>query len=307
MPTKKVPSAGTLTVLIHTKNAAATLKQALESALFADQIIVVDMHSADETISIAQEYTSHIFTVDDVGYVEPARNFGLSQVKTEWVLILDADEEVSDGLSQKIKELLSREKVADGYYLPRQNVIFGKPLAHTGWWPDWQLRLFKVGRVSWSPEIHSVPETKGEIKKVPAEPEYALIHHNYQTVRQFVDRLNRYTDIEASKKDDQAVLSEISYFRLFSQEFLRRLFAQNGLDDGRHGVALSLLQSMYPVIVALKQWQTVGFPEQDIATATIRDLVRFRQELAYWLADWQVNHTSGAAKIYWQIRRKFRF
>lgn len=302
MPAKK-----TLTVLIHTKNAAATLKQALESVLFADQIIIVDMHSSDETVEIAKEYTSHIFAVEDVGYVEPARNFGLSKVKTKWVLILDADEEVSPDLSQKITELLSRDTAADGYYIARQNIIFGKALAHTGWWPDWQLRLFKVGHVKWSTEIHSVPETKGEIKKLPAEPEYALIHHNYQSVHQFIDRLNRYTDIESTRIDHQATLSEISDFRLFSQEFLRRLFAQGGLEDGRHGVALSLLQSMYPVIVALKQWQHAGFPEQDLMAATLRDLVRFRQELAYWIADWHVAHTSGLTQLGWQLRRKFRF
>lgn len=302
-------SSRSLTVLIHTKNAAATLRRTLDSVLFANQIVVVDMHSTDETVEIAREYTSHIFTFDDVGYVEPARNFGLDQVKTEWVLIVDADEEVTPELSTYIQTLLAKEKIADGYYLPRQNVIFGKAFEHTGWWPDFQLRLFKVGQVTWSDQIHSVPKTKGEIKQLPADPSYALIHHNYQTVEQFVDRLNRYTSIEAAKnKDDQATtLSDGSYFRLFSQEFLRRLFAQQGLADGRHGVALSLLQSWYPVLIALKQWQQLDFPQEDSSRATVQDIQRFRQELAYWIADWHVQHAAGLSKWWWQLRRKFRF
>lgn len=309
-----------LSVVINTKNAADTLARTLESVTFADELIVVDMDSSDETIAIAKKFTQKIFSFEDVGYVEPARNFALSKVSGDWVLIVDADEVVTSELAGTIHDIITQnfrhgeladvDTQADCWYLPRCNVIFDKELEHTGWWPDYQLRLFKTTHVQWSDQIHSVPKTSGTVTRLPAERRFALIHYNYQTVAQFIDRLNRYTDIEAKRRDVQNDTQPHHFsspISTFSQEFLRRLFAQKGLEDGRHGVGLSLLQSMYLVVTELKQWQHLGFPQQESAQESIQALTSFKRDLAYWIADWQVQHTSGLTQLWWRWRRKARF
>lgn len=304
-----------LSVVINTKNAENTLENTLKSVKFADEIIIVDMKSEDKTVEIAEKYTDKIFAHKDVGYVEPARNYAIKKATGDWILIVDADEEVPQELRKVIQGILkteaSKEETADCYYIPRKNLIFNKAIEQTGWWPDYVLRLFKKGYVSWSDEIHSVPITKGEVKELPAVTEIALIHHNYQHVNQYVDRLNKYTTIQseelATELEKEQVEVDGSYIaKKFYSEFLSRFFAQRGVNDGTHGLALSLLQGLSEATVAIKSWEKAGFSESNRAQEeeTIAELSQFNKELAYWIANWHVDNTSGIKQIVWKIRRK---
>lgn len=310
-----------LSVVINTKNSAETLVKALESVSFADEIIVVDMASTDDTLTIAKKYTKHVFDHPDVGFVEPARNFALSKATQDWILILDSDEEVTPALQEVIQQISQPEQTpksrvtvkdiqpADCYYLPRKNIIFGQ-WVKTGWWPDYILRLFRAGHVEWSDEIHSIPVTTGQVAELPADPAAAIIHHNYQTIDQFLDRLNRYTSIEA---DQSAAVkpSSADIWSAFSREFIRRAFADRGLADGQHGMTLALFQSLYQVAVLTKQWQQAEFGLSNLSKTqeqeqVIQQLTQFQAELRYWIADWQVEHSSGLAQLYWKLRRKLK-
>jgi hypothetical protein len=311
------PKAQTLSVVINTKNVAETLTAALESVKeVADQIVVVDMHSTDDTLKIAKKYTKDIFTFEkDVNYVEPARNFAINKARGEWILILDADEEASEQLVSMIKEVLSRD-VEDGvgaFFIPRKNLIFGKWLEHTGWWPDYQLRLFKQGTVVWSDEIHSVPEIKGKVEYLPAEEDLAIVHHNYPSVESYLARLNRYTTVTATgltqaSGGDHPALTQHQVWQTFTEEFLRRYFAQEGWKDGVRGMSLSLLQGMYEVSTQLKVWEQAGHPINELGESekALSDLQAFRGELAYWIADTKMKESSGLTKLVWQVRRKLR-
>ncbi len=303
-----------LSVVINTKNVAKTLENALKSVEFADEVVVVDMMSSDQTVKIARKYTSRVFQHKDVGYVEPARNFAIKKAKGDWILVLDADEEVGPDLAELITKIVNDEVgdvlKADCYYLPRRNIIFGRWIKHTGWWPDYVLRLFKAGQVEWSDQIHSIPITSGIVKELPAKSELALIHHNYQSVEQFIDRLNHYSSIQAQEQAGESVLElELAskFFNSFSQEFMARLFARQGIADGAHGMALSLLQATSEAVVQMKAWQQAGFK----ATLTdrpsvLRSLKQFQRDLNYWIADWQVNSNSGWRRDFWMVRRKFK-
>jgi len=308
-----------LSVVIHTKNAAATLKKALLSIKFADQVVVIDMESSDETLTIAEAELATIFSHPDLGYADPARNFGLQQASHDWILVLDADEEVSLGLQTFIQKVVTgsvtAEEIADAYYLPRQNIIFGQPLRHTGWWPDYQLRLFKKGVVQWQAGVHRLPDADGKTYHVPAEEDLALIHHNYQTVEQFLDRLNRYTSIKAkevvfesgSSAITPSSLSASQATQAFGDEFLSRFFAQRGDLDGTHGLSLSFLQAMYELVVQLKVWQASGFPPTQEPTASVAAVAKFQQQLSYWVADWHVQHGPAWQRWWWQLRRKYQW
>lgn len=303
----------TLSVVINTKNASKTLEAALKSVSFAHEIVVVDMDSQDDTIAIARRYTKLVFEHPDVGYVEPARNFAISHATGDWILILDADEEVPTTLREVIQQLVgiaprsrltSQLTAADCYYIARKNLLFNHWM-QTGWWPDYVLRLFRKGHVEWSDEIHSIPVTSGKVAELPAQEQLALVHHNYQTLEQYLDRLNRYTTIEAQNHPQDLTPTPSDLIKSFKDEFLRRLFVDEGLGDGTHGAAMSLLQPTYQVVVQLKQWQAHNFkisPQSE--RETLQALRSWQRDTNYWVADWQVKHSRGLVRVWWQVRRK---
>lgn len=296
-----------LSVVINTKNTASTLERTLESVKFADEIVIVDMHSTDTTVEIARKHSDKVFEFDDVGYVEPARNFAIGKATGDWILIVDADEEIPAKLQKLIESIVesdNQESMPDCFYLPRKNLIFDHWIQKTGWWPDYVLRFFRKDCVEWSDELHAVPVTKGRVKELPSQEDLAIIHHNYQTVEQFVSRLNRYTTIQAKERQEDKIDTQ-KLIQQFGNELFRRLFAQKGINEGIHGVSLSFLQAFSEMTRALKVWQNQGFsPSAGDQTKTIASLVQFRRELSYWVADWHVNHSRGIANLYWRARRK---
>lgn len=298
-----------VSVLIHTKNSALTLPAALKSVAFADEVVVVDMQSSDDSAGIAKKAGAKVFEHKDVGFVEPARNFGLSKTTKDWVLILDADEEVSSGLAQEVQRIVTaKESPADIYYVPRKNLVFGGWVKHTGWWPDYQIRLFRHGKVQWSDELHSQPELKGTSLKLAPEPDLAIIHHNYPTVESFFERLNRYTSIRAEQLAETGPpppLTAASVLGGFRREMVSRLFAQQGLADGGRGASLSLLQATYELTVQLKRWQLAEFPDSPENWAELdRELRAWQRDLKYWRADWHRRQTTGLAGLWWRFRRR---
>lgn len=302
-------SKSTLSFVINTKNSEKTIIRTLQSVRqIADEIIIVDMQSSDKTVELARKYTDRIFSHKDVGYVEPARNFAVAKAKSDWIMIIDDDEELSTGLRNFLidlkEEKIEEQLKADCYFIPRKNIIFDKKMEKTGWWPDFQLRLFRSGRVEWLEQIHSIPLTTGKTIELPASDKYQLIHHNYQTVEQFVERLNRYTSIEAKedKKVDVGLVLN-SYF----DQILTRMFAGMGIDEGLHGISLSILQANYQLLTLLKIWQGQGFKQsKNDQEMTIDAINKFKSDINYWVADYRTENSSGLAKFYWQIRRKFR-
>ncbi len=300
-----------ISVVINTKNAEKTLKQALESVQnIADEIIVVDMKSTDKTLDIAKKYTSQIFSHRDIGYVEPARNFAIAKAQYEWILILDADEELSGKLAIMIQDItsknISENLQGDCYFIPRKNIIFQKWIQHTGWWPDYQLRLFKKGHVQWEDKIHSVPTVKGSIIHLPPEEKYSIVHHNYQTISQFLKRMNRYTDIQSSENTTTQKIQENDVIEKYSSEFLHRYFAKQGWKDGMHGIALSFLQAMSETVVLLKQWERENFRKQKSSLQCIKALEEYKKDLTYWINTYYIQNATGIQKLYYILKRKIQ-
>lgn len=297
-----------LSVIIHVADAEKTLERTLRSVQFADEIVVIDMHSADGSLAIAKRFTKAIYRFPKkVTYVEPARNFGIAKAKNPWVLLVDADEEVSPDLQKAVKEAL-QDPIADVYFLPRKNLVFGQWIQRTGWWPDFIPRLFQKGALSWPEELHAVPEITGSQYFFPAEEQYALVHHNYEDVGQFLERLNHYTSIQASERAKALPVGQFSpatLLEVFANEFASRALAKNGIQDGLHGTSLALLQGMYEATVYLKQWGHAGYPPQETKNfgKTLNTVMKIWR---YWWADYQVRHTTGLGQLYWRVRRKWQ-
>jgi glycosyltransferase involved in cell wall biosynthesis len=289
-----------LSVIIHTKNEEKYIKGCIDSIKnLADEILVVDMLSDDKTVNIAKKASKKVKVLEykkEHGFADPARNWAIEQTQGDWILILDADERVESELGKEIPQLMESEN--DVFYLPRQNMIWGEWIKHTGWWPDYQPRLFRKGHLTWPGKVHAQPEVKGQVEHLPAQQKYALLHYNYDSVEDFIERLNRYTTLAAKKKE---VGKEIGVLETFFDEFLRRLFAQEGYKDGYRGQALSLLQGSYELATLLKS-QHKGSIKSETADA----LRKFQKDLNYWLADLEVKNSQGLVKVYWQVRRKLK-
>lgn len=252
-----------LSVVITTWNESANLPRVVKSVSgLADEIVVVDTESTDDTVKVAKKLGCRVFSHKNTGIVEPVRNYSISCAKGDWILLLDADEEVSADLASEIKKSIITDS-ADYYRLPRQNLIFGKAITSSHWWPDYVYRLFKKGFVAWSDSIHSLPMTRGRGGDYPAEPKFAIIHHHYQNISQYLTRLDRYTDHQLILLQQQKV--KFSWTQLVSQpsqEFIRQFFARRGYRDGIHGLVLAGLQAVSELVLYSKLWQVSGFSSQ---------------------------------------------
>jgi len=274
-----------ISVIINTLNEEKSIVRVIESVKWADEIIICDMYSEDDTIKITKKLGAKVVFHKREEYVEPARNFAVAKASNEWVLILDPDEEIPKTLSDRLMQIASRMKEIDYVRIPRKNIIFGKWMKASMWWPDYNIRFFKKGSVEWIEEIHRPPKTKGAGLDLPADEKLAIIHHNYQTVSQFITRMNRYTTVEANqlvKQDYQFKWQDLIEKPL--SEFLSRFFASKGYTDGLHGLSLSLLQALSFLLVYLKLWEENRFKEQDI------DLLKVENEkekagysINYWI------------------------
>lgn len=294
-----------ISVVINTLNEEANLPRAIASVKsFADEIVVVDMESADKTAEVAKSLGAKVFTHKKTGYVEPARNFAISKTGNPWVFVLDADEEVPQGLALQIQKILKNPK-ADYYRIPRKNIIFGHWMKHSRWWPDYNIRFFKKGMVSWNEIIHAVPMTQGAGGEVEAKEVYGIVHHNYDSVEQYIERMNRYTSQHAILKIKEGY--KFSWKDIVikpSNEFLSRYFFGEGYKDGLHGLALSLLQAFSELTVYLKIWQSEKFIEQNPTISEISSLINEEEkELHYWQADAMVKGGGGWLH---KIRRKLK-
>lgn len=297
-----------LSVVINTRNEEKNLPGALSSAKnISDEIILVDSESSDKTVEIAKKFGCRIFTHKYTGIVEPVRNFALSKAKGDWIFILDADEEITASLAAQIKKVIKENK-ADYYRIPRQNIIFNKAITSSHWWPDYVYRLFKKGSVSWDDKIHSLPFTRGVGADFPAKPEFALIHHNYTSVSQFIDRLNVYTDFQAREIIASGYNFAWSDLLLYPmREFNSQYFARRGYRDGIHGLSLSLLQAFSSLTVYLKIWQERGFTGQNLDLVKVKSIAKTQfKETRWWYFTSLSENTNILTGFYWKIIRKFK-
>ncbi len=290
-----------LSVVINTKNSELTLARTLRSVRgIADEVVIMDMHSKDNTVEIAKRFGCRIFYHKDVGYVEPARNAALAKARGNWIFLLDADEEAPARFKELLKSL--PETSADAFFVPRSNIIFGRAV-HSGWWPDFQLRLFKKGHVLWSDELHAVPSVTGTTEYLPVNQDYAIIHHNYDSIDSFIDRGQRYAGIEAQRMSKKKL--PITPQESFFSELILRYYGWQGGKDKTHGVFLSYLQGTQKLMEQAKLWELSQFRE--VAQKPLSHyLAKALRDARYWEAHWQVEKSYGLAKIFWKIRRKLR-
>jgi glycosyltransferase involved in cell wall biosynthesis len=292
-----------LSVVITTWNEELNLPRVVSSVKkIAGEIIVVDTESTDKTVEIAKKLGCIVYTHKNTGIVEPVRNFSIAKAKGDWVLLLDADEEVNPELADIIVKTISSDK-ADYYRLPRKNIIFNHWTKNSHWWPDYVYRLFKKGYISWGDEIHSIPVTRGRGADFPIDESRAITHHHYQTISQYILRIDRYTEHQLNLLvRDKTQFTWQQLIIKPSQEFIRQFFAREGFRDGVHGLALAGLQAVSELVLYLKLWQLTDFKQEFIPIREFnkQTLLQFK-DFRWWL----YQHQGITGKILRKIKMWF--
>lgn len=298
-----------LSVVISAYNEEKKISECLESVKWADEIIVVNNSSTDKTEEIAKKYTSKIYNRPNNLMLNVNKNFGFSKASNEWILCLDADERVMPELKDEIKKrLLVEDKEISGFWIPRKNIIFGKWIKHTGWYPDLQLRLFKKGKGKFLQEhVHEMIKVDGQTEDLIEH----LLHYNHESIAQFLNKhFNIYSGSEVeslTRKDYQ--FNYLDAVRFPIQEFLSRFFAREGYKDGFHGLMLSILMAFYHFIIFAKIWEKQGFKEienKNILEDTKKEFKNSYKELLFWFYNEEVKKTKSLfKKSLLKVKNKF--
>ena len=253
-----------LSVCILAKNEEKYIGKTLESVkAIADEIVVViDDQTTDKTPEIVKKFTDKVFTAKHKDNFHKNKQFALEKATNQWTLWMDADEEITPELRQEISKTLEENTTFDGFKIPRKNIIFGKWIEHSGWYPDHQVRLFRRTQTHFpAKSIHEHPEVKGEVGELKEH----IIHYNYDSISQFLTKLDLYTKNDAIKLNQKInkVTPEM-YLLMPIDEFIKRYLVWKGYKDGVHGLALSILQAFYTFVVVLKVWEMHKFEPQKI-------------------------------------------
>lgn len=289
-----------LSVVISAYNAESKIEETL-SALrgLADEIIFINNSSTDKTREIAARFTDKIFDRPNNPMLNINKNFGFSQASFEWILNLDHDEVVTSEMKNEIQTLLKSDPKENGFYIPRKNIIFGKWIAHTGWYPDYQMRLFRKGKGKFEEKhVHELIEIKGDVGHL-TNP---MIHYNYENITQFLLKMtNIYTPSEAENLMKSGYKAKaVDVVRMPFQEFLSRFFARQGYKDGIHGLAISLLMAFYHLVVFMRVWENQKYTEfSENSLELLRtEAKRGGREFRHWVVTSQNREEKSIVKKY---------
>ncbi|MDP3722430.1 MAG: glycosyltransferase family 2 protein [Candidatus Omnitrophota bacterium] len=242
-----------LSVVILTKNEADRIRACIDSVRWAEEILVVDDESMDDTVRIAESLGARVLRrkMDIEGR---HRNWAHAQAAHEWVLSLDADERVTPELAEEIRRLFSDGPPPfDTYAIPRRNYIGNRWIRHGGWYPSAQLKLLKKSVFRWE-------ETTVHPRAVSNRPcgtlRHDLLHYSYQGLADFVEKLNRQTTLEARKwvRDGHRMTLGKALWRTVDR-FVRGFVGKQGYRDGRWGLIVSVMAALYQWLSYAKYWE----------------------------------------------------
>lgn len=221
-----------LSVILITKNEAANIRACLESVAWADEIIVVDSASTDDTARMAKEMGAQVHVLPDWPGFGPQKNRALNYASKDWVFSIDADERVTPELRAEIEQAMHTGK-AEGYYCPRLSQFCGQFIHHSGWYPDYVLRLFKRGNGRFSDSlVHESVLLTGSTAKLKAP----LLHYSYLTAADVERKVEHYSRAAAQQMFQSGKRSSWAGAVLSSGwAFVRTYVIRLGVLDGNAG------------------------------------------------------------------------
>lgn len=229
-----------LSVVIITRNEAYNLPRCLEAVRWADEIVLVDSHSTDRTREIAREFDVRIIEIDWAGF-GPAKRIGVQQATGDWILSVDADEEVSEKLAAQIREIAAKDETFHGYFVRRRTSFLGRWIYHCGWYPDPVMRLFlkEYGQFN-EAVVHERVELRGIAGHLTGE----LLHYSFPTLEHYLIKSDRYTTLGA--QEAFAAGKRARWYDLVFKpplSFFKHYVSKRGFMDGMEGFQVSVLSA----------------------------------------------------------------
>lgn len=242
-----------ISATVITLNEEHNIADALKSLAWADEIIVVDSESTDHTVEIARQFTERIFVRPWPGYAQQ-KNFAAEQAANNWIFNLDADERISSELEREIEALKSHAASdAVAFEMPRLTWYLGRWIKHSGWYPDYKLRLYDKTKGRWVGDyVHESVSVYGRVERLAGD----LLHYTVRNSSDHHQRLDRYTTLAAKEQFSNGKRASISSL-LFSPagSFLRSYILKRGFLDGIPGLAISCFAAHYVFLKNLKLWE----------------------------------------------------
>jgi len=247
----------TISVAIVAMDEEANIGRTLASVRWADEIVLVDSGSKDRTCEIAREHGTRVVVEPWRGYVAQ-KQYAVDLCTKDWVLLLDADEEISPALGEDIRAAIADPNAVSGYWLPRKNLFLGRWMRHGGFYPDPKLRLFRRGQgFVTGHDPHDRCELKPDAPQTTRKFKNAMVHHTYPNLSLYIGHMNRYSLLGAQ-------LAVAEGHRSFSfadivvrplATFVYNYFFRLGFLDGREGLLLHLYHAVYVSWKYAKAWE----------------------------------------------------
>jgi glycosyltransferase involved in cell wall biosynthesis len=229
-----------ISVTVRTFNEEKNLHECLESVFWADEIVVVDSLSTDNTAAIARKFTDRVILQKWLGHVGQSQ-FATDQTKNLWVLHMDADERVSPALRDEILALDLENSPYDAYEMPRRHFFMRRWIDHSAWYPDFKIRLFRKDRCIWGGYApHDVVKVKGLKTKLKND----ILHYIYRDIAHFAATKNTYSTLTAEDHFRNGKRARITDFFLRPlYAFLYRYLLRLGIADGIAGFTISVMEA----------------------------------------------------------------
>ena len=242
-----------LCVVIITLNEETNLARTLASVAWADEIVVVDSGSTDRTREVAESFRAK-FVVEDWKGFAAQKNSALGKVSGEWILSLDADEEVEPALGDEIRAVVGTNPSVAGFWIPRKNFFLGRWIRHGGFYPDPKLRLFRRGAGVFQDRlVHEDVQLDGAAARL----RHHLLHHAYPMLENYIEHMNRYSSLGAQMAgaNHPRGFSFIDIVVRPKLTFFYNYFLRLGFLDGREGLLLHLYHADYVSWKYAKAWE----------------------------------------------------
>jgi len=242
-----------LSLIVITRNEEANIEACLKSADFVSEMIVVDALSEDRTVEVASRLGARVVSQSWMGYAY-AKSLALDLAAGPWVLSLDADERVSKALKEEILKVLERPKPGvAGYFIPRRSLFMGRQMKASGFWPDYQLRLFlKIKARFEDVPVHESAAIEGKAERLFSPIE----HFAYASLDQYFEKMLRYARLSSGmivKKKKKVGAGSVFLHGLAM--FFKRYVIKRGFLDGPHGFALAILSAFHESAKYLYAWE----------------------------------------------------
>ncbi len=254
-----------LSVTIITLNEADHIGAAIDSADWADEVIVVDSGSADDTVAIARGRGVRVESRGWTGWVDQ-KNYAATLASHDWIFSLDADERITPALAAEIRALLATEPPHRAYRIPRVTFHLGRWVRTTDFYPDFQTRLYDRRAAQWQGgRVHESVAADGSVGRLAGE----LQHYSYRDLRDHLDRINRYTTLAARQMHESGRRANVLHLLVHPPAaFLRNYVLRRGFADGMTGLTLSLVNAYAVLLKFAKLWELQQTPDSHLPSST---------------------------------------